>query len=302
MIQEVSLLPSESQVKPRKKKLYFSVDLEDFTYDVLRSLGLRPIVNFEALDKCYETINNFAIDHFNSKKITFFTTGTVALTHPKLLKRIANDGHEIACHYHFHDLMYQHSIQEVESNIILAREAIKEACGEYPTGFRAPAFSIENEREDIYLLLSKYFKYDSSYVLHDHEVKNGAFQNNAPFKIDGFQEFPIVTMPWLGRFNLKSGGTFFRLFNVRNIIGVLNKSLDNGYAPLIYLHPYDFLSEYEFKVSLKNYIASQNPIKGVYRYLRQFQWLGLGNRGSLEKLKTILLEFEHAGPMNQELN
>ena len=302
MIQEASLSQSENLVKSEKKKLYFSVDLEDFTFDVHRSLGLEPKVNFKALDKCYERINSFAEDHFNSKKITFFTTGTVALTYPKLLKRIADDGHEIACHYHFHDLMYQHSLQEVESNIVLAREAIKAACGEYPTGFRAPAFSIEQNRGDVYLLLSKYFKYDSSYVLHDHEIKNGAFKENIPFKIDGFQEFPIITKPWLRKFNLKSGGTFFRLFNTRNIIGVLNKSLEHGFIPLIYLHPYDFLSEYEFKVSLKTYISPQNPIKGIYKYLRQFQWLGLGNKGSFKKLKTILLEFEHAGTMNQELS
>jgi len=69
MIQEASLSQSENLVKSEKKKLYFSVDLEDFTFDVHRSLGLEPKVNFKALDKCYERINSFAEDHFNSKKI-----------------------------------------------------------------------------------------------------------------------------------------------------------------------------------------------------------------------------------------
>jgi len=302
MIQEVSLSPSESQVSTVKKQLYVSVDLEDFTYDVFRSLGLEPKVNFDALNKCYEIISHFSKVNFNEKKITFFTTGTVALTHPMLLKRIVDDGHEIACHYHFHDLMYEHSLEDIESNIILAREAIKDACGKYPTGFRAPAFSIENGREDVYLLLSRYFKYDSSYVLHDYEINNASFKDKAPFNIEGFQEFPIISLPWFKRFNLKSGGTFFRLFRTRNLIDVLNNSIEHGFTPLIYLHPYDFLSEYEFKVPLRYFLSRHNFVKGFYKYVRQFQWLGLGNASTLEKLKTILLEFEHAGPMSQELS
>ena len=88
-----------------KIPFYLSIDLEDFTFDLMRSLGIEPRVNFDALKLGYELINNFSINKLASKKITFFTTGTVAQTYPELLQEIANDGHEIACHYHYHDLM-----------------------------------------------------------------------------------------------------------------------------------------------------------------------------------------------------
>lgn len=295
--QEDFLLPSESQAKAAKKGFYLSVDLEDFTYDTYRNLKLEPKINFQALDKCYEVISDFLEKNAGSKKITFFTTGTVALTYPDLLKKISMDGHEIACHYHFHDLMNNQSINEIESNIILAREAIKSACGYYPAGFRAPAFSISRDRDDIYALLSKYFKYDSSYVINEKEMIDGSHVNKSPFNINNFKEFPIVSYSFLRKFNIKSGGTFFRVFSVSTIKKTLNKSIQRKTDPLIYLHPYDFLHEFEFKVPLKIFLSNSSFFTGIYKYLKQFQWLGLGNRQTLKKLQHILNEYDHIGPM-----
>ena len=291
------MLPSENQAKVSKKRFYLSVDLEDFTYDTHRNLGLNPEINFQALDKCYEVISKFLNENLDSKKITFFTTGAVALTHPQLLAKIALDGHEIGCHYHFHDLMQEQSIDEIELNINLAREAIKSACGSYPVGFRAPAFSISRNREDIYRLLAQYFEYDSSYVIQEKEIQDGAYMQMIPFNIHNFKEFPIVTLPWFKKFNLKSGGTFFRVFSTSKIIAVLNKSIERNCVPLIYLHPYDFLSEFEFKVPLKIFIKNKSFLSALYRYFKQFQWLSLGNKYTLQKLQAILKDFDHIGPM-----
>ena len=80
----------------------------------MRSLGLKPRVNYDALRLGYKLINDFTEAKLSSKKITFFTTGTVAKTFPELLQEISNDGHEIACHYHYHDLMYKESNDEIE--------------------------------------------------------------------------------------------------------------------------------------------------------------------------------------------
>ena len=38
--------------------------------------------------------------------------------------------------------MYTQSDSEIEENILIAKESIKDACGKEPLGFRAPAFSI----------------------------------------------------------------------------------------------------------------------------------------------------------------
>ena len=69
-------------------------------------------------------INNFLEKNFSNSKVTFFTTGTVARLAPDLLKQISNDGHEIASHYNYHDLMFKQSNNEIEKNLIEAKESI----------------------------------------------------------------------------------------------------------------------------------------------------------------------------------
>ena len=89
----------------------------------MRSIGLQPRVNYDALSLSYQLVNDFCKTNLSSKKITFFTTGTVAETYPELLKEISSDGHEISCHYHYHDLMYKQSNNEIDKNLELAKEA-----------------------------------------------------------------------------------------------------------------------------------------------------------------------------------
>lgn len=288
--------------KARKNNFFISVDLEDFTYDTYRSLNLSPVVNFTALDRSYEVINDFAKNYLDGKKITFFTTGSVAMTYPDLLKKIVLDGHEIACHYHLHDLMFSQTHQEIETNLLQAREAIKEACGKYPRGFRAPAFSINPEDEETYKLLAKYFDYDSSYVLskNDFIAKNYNYKNY-PFNVNGFTELPIITSRWLGRFNLKSGGTFFRVFSLNLIKKVLDDSIDANNIGMVYLHPYDFLYEYEFKVPFSVFRSKHSFFKALFKYLRQFQWLGLNNKSTLQKLKKLTKDYNHLGSIGSSI-
>lgn len=292
---------SQLEYQSKKNSLFLSIDLEDFTYDTYRNLGQEPLVNFEALEKSYEVINDFSKNFLDSKKITFFTTGTVALTHPMLLKRIVKEGHEIACHYHFHDMMTNQSIEEIESNLILAKKAISDACGVEPRGFRAPAFSIPNERIEIYQLLSKHFSYDSSYILNTENQSVDELNSKEPFAKKDFIELPIITYNWLKRFNIKSGGTFFRLFSLNLIKKVLKQSRKEGQIPMIYLHPYDFLYELEFKVPLRAFLKKHSIILGTYKYLRQFQWLQLNNRSTLKKLQKISAEYNHVGPIGHNL-
>lgn len=292
---------SQLEYQNKKKSFFLSVDLEDFTYDTYRSLGHEPLVNFDALEKSYEVINNFSRDFLGSKKITFFTTGTVAITHPKLLKRIVDEGHEVACHYHFHDMMTSQSTDEIEKNLILAKNAISAACGIEPKGFRAPAFSIPNERLEVYEVLSKHFSYDSSYILNIDNQSIDFLNSQHPFDKKDFIELPIITYKWLRRFNLKSGGTFFRLFSLNIIKKVLEQSIKAGQTPMIYLHPYDFLFKLEFKVPLHIFLENNSMIYGTYKYLRQFQWLRLNNKSTLKKLKKISADYDHIGPIGHNL-
>lgn len=283
--------PSENQVNKDSKPFFISIDLEDFTYDTLRNLNLDTKTNYAALDKCYEVIKNFSKNYLDSSKFTFFTTGTLAREYPELLSRITSDGHRISSHYNFHDMMYEQSDAEIEENILIAKDSIKNACGNYPLGFRAPAFSIYPDNMKTYEILSKHFVFDSSYVLN-----NKCDQNFLEiFDSNQLTEFPIFTKKLFSKFNLKSGGTYFRLFSLGQIKSVMNHNLDNGFIPQVYLHPYDFLFKREFMVDLISFISSKGIINGSSSYLRQHQWLSLRNKSTLRKLKKISHDFNHLG-------
>ena len=74
------MLPSENQAKVSKKRFYLSVDLEDFTYDTHRNLGLNPEINFQALDKCYEVISKFLNENVSFKQWIGVILGFVGAT------------------------------------------------------------------------------------------------------------------------------------------------------------------------------------------------------------------------------
>ena len=141
----------------KKIPFYLSIDFEDLAYDLLRSIGKTPKVSTEALILSYNLINEYSKKKLNNKKLTFFTTGTVARTMPDLIKQMVVDGHEVGSHYNLHDLMYKQSNYEISKNLEIAKESIFKACGKEPIGFRAPAFSITPDRLEIYDEINKFF-------------------------------------------------------------------------------------------------------------------------------------------------
>jgi len=80
----------------------------------------------------------------------------------------------------------------------------------------------------------------------------------------------------------------------------MKKNAALGFTPLIYLHPYDYLYDLEFKVEYKNFLGA-GLIDGTKRYLRQSQWLQLNNKSTLNKLIKLSEEFDHIGPMKLAL-
>ncbi len=282
------------------KGFYLSVDLEDFTFDINRSVGNNDVVNEDALWFSYRVINNFCKNNLGKQKITFFTTGAVARTVPSLLKTIHDEGHEVSSHYDFHDLMADQKISVVEKNLESAITSIEDATGVKPKGFRAPAFSIPESRYDIYSLLSRYFEYDSSLVLKSERIKSGEYKKMDIFTNDNFKEFPIIPKPYLfDNLHIKSGGTYMRLFSAQTIKSVMDFNLDEGFTPLVYMHPYDYLYDKEFWVEYDQF--SNLPfLKRINKYLRQNQWLGFGNKKTLDKIKSILKDYKHIGRMGYE--
>lgn len=193
--------------------------------------------------------------------------------------------------------MFKQDIQTIEKNILEAKDSIFQAIGEEPIGFRAPVFSIPRNRLDIFELLAKHFKYDSSYVLKLSEKDYKNYKDEVPFNIDNFLEVPVLTKKYFHpKLQMKSGGTFLRFFSKSMIKETMLHTYESGYSPLIYLHPYDYLQDREFWVGRKHFLKNLSLTNSI-KYLRQIQWIGIGNKSVFPKLEYLLDYFEHQGPM-----
>ncbi|MDP6944234.1 MAG: DUF3473 domain-containing protein, partial [Myxococcota bacterium] len=180
-------------------------------------------------------------------------------------------------------------------------EAIHKASGQRPRGFRAPAFALPDHADDIYALIDQHFDYDSSCVLRRADLETGDFRNKPPFSGVSLTEFPLVSCPLLGRrLNLRSGGTFWRLFSAKTLKRVMDYGHDAGFVPVVYLHPYDYLTGKEFWVRYRH-LENAKGFRRLKLWLRQHQWLGLGNASTLSKLDVITEHYEPIGPMGSGL-
>jgi len=102
------------------------------------------------------------LDELNLK-ITFFIVGkdTESEDNRKYLRMIADRGHDIGNHsYHHESWLQTYSYEKIEKEIREAEEAILNATGHKPTGFRGPGFSWSKDL--LKVLQSRGYKFDAS--------------------------------------------------------------------------------------------------------------------------------------------
>ncbi len=71
-------------------------------------------------------------------KATFFMVGRCVVTWPQIVKRIADEGHEVANHSWSHPLLTSLGTQGLESQLRRTHDAIVKACGIAPLLYRPP--------------------------------------------------------------------------------------------------------------------------------------------------------------------
>ena len=96
-------------------------------------------------------------------KITFFIVGkdTESEENRKYLRMITERGHEVGNHsYHHESWLQTYSYEEIQQEIVSAENAILDATGQKPIGFRGPGFSWS---KDLLKVLERQgYKYDAS--------------------------------------------------------------------------------------------------------------------------------------------
>jgi hypothetical protein len=285
----------------RRQPFYFTVDFEDIGTDMLRDFGIDMSARAreDLLWRTYQDIQGIIKATLGDRPVTFFCTGVLGLHARDLVAEIARDGHEIGCHYHFHDAVAGDSPELVERRAAEAINALQEASGTEVLGFRAPMFSIEATDVAQYQMLARRFAYDSSLIADVakgfEEEKFAAITGNGAMRL-----FPVPSVCKAGRVHHKAGGTFFKLFPLTWTQEALAGAHARRMAPVFYLHPYEFVSDGRFRLSLRQ-LKKLGPAKQAYWWLRQTQWHNVGNQGVHAKLERLASTFEHQGAMRDLL-
>ena len=279
-------------------RLFLSVDFEDLSHDLGRAFGLwqtRPL-RLKALNRAYHTIDQFLEAH-DGARATFFCTGIIADQAPELIARIAADGHEIACHYHFHDRIDEETPEAFEANLTRGLTALRRASGQPVIGFRAPQFRIPQDSPAHYNVLARHVTYDSSYLCETPEAARSFASTLAePLKLlPIFSARPAPVAP-----RMRLGGTYLKLFPRAVSASLIRKSTEAGLPPHIYLHPHEFVADGSFAFSLKE-LAPLGRAKAAYWYARQIQWHKVGNRSLHAKLSALAQQHELGGRLDQNL-
>ena len=214
---------------------------------------------------------------------TFFTLGWVAEREPALMRRIVENGHEIANHGYAHDRVHTFTPESFRADIRKARALIEDAAGAAVKGYRAPSFSIGSGNGwALEVLAEEGYAYSSSVapIRHDHygwpEAPRFPYR---PVAESDMVEVPVTTVEYAGRRMACGGGGFFRLLPY----GLSEWAIDRvnrveGEATVFYFHPWEIDPEQPvvpgapLKSRIRHYTNLDVMEAKLARLLDRFRW------------------------------
>jgi len=224
-----------------------TVDVEEY-FHATEAQNVLGQTDWASLPSRIQQQVHTTLDLFHSKnvKATFFILGWVAEKFPTLIRKIADAGHEIACHSYAHRLVYDLSPAEFRSDTLRAMNAIQDACGVSPRVYRAPSYSIT--RQSLWaleILIECGFTHDSSIVPINHDRYGIPGSTRLPHILNTpsgrIFEIPAATVELTkGRVLPIGGGGYLRLLPYRYCAAGIRRVNEHDQAPAcIYFHPWE---------------------------------------------------------------
>jgi polysaccharide deacetylase family protein (PEP-CTERM system associated) len=215
---------------------------------------------------------------------TFFVLGWVAERFPDLVREIAAAGHELACHSHWHRLIYELTPAEFREDLRRSKQAIEDAAGVSVTAFRAPSFSITGRSLwALKILVEEGFTVDSSIfpTRHDRYGIPGAKAEIHLLETPAgpITELPMTICPLPGVTLPVGGGGYFRLYPwaiTRRLLARVNHRVGRPFV--FYVHPWEVDPEQPrikggSRMShFRHYVNLRTTETKIDRLLREFRF------------------------------
>ena len=261
-------------------------DIEEWYLEkILRGGNKEKFKEFDTyLNKILEKLAELGL------KGTFFCVGGMADEFPDVVKKIAQQGHEIGCHSYRHTWLNKMTREETMEDTRKAVDALEQCIGKKVKSYRAPAFSIGEQNKWAFEILAECgIERDASVYPASRDF--GGFSNfghKTPVMIchEGItlKEFPVCTTHLLGKDFAYSGGGYFRFFPLWFVRREMAKS---DYV-MTYFHIADLTPD-------KNPIKSKQEYEDYYKerctFLarhNRYMKANLGKKHAFEKMLRLV--------------
>jgi peptidoglycan/xylan/chitin deacetylase (PgdA/CDA1 family) len=221
-----------------------SIDFEFFShtpaYRTARGEVDQTAIGLDAADFLIDVLDNA------DATATFFTVSEVANTHPEVVARFDDAGHEVGSHTHTHRHLDELSSGEQREELTRSGERLAAVVESDVTGFRAPSFRFDDGHFE--RLADTGYTYDSS-VVPCRSIPGwygGEYDLREPAPATAVDaaaprhlvELPVAVMPGLG---LPLTGTWIRFFGIRYTLLGMRWLARHDIPPVLYVHPWELV-------------------------------------------------------------
>ena len=210
---------------------------------------------------------------------TFFTLGWIAERYPSIVRRIVENGHELASHGLTHHRADSQNNRQFLDDVTRAKGILEDIGAVSVKGYRAASFSINKSNLWAFEMLERAgYRYSSSLypTRYIPEAPQFAFY---PGQGSRFIEIPVSSVRRFGLNLPCGGGGYFRLLpywlsaqSIRSVATQENRPC------IFYFHPWEIDAEQprianaSLKSRLRHYTNIKKMPVRLGRLLREFRW------------------------------
>jgi len=215
-------------------------------------------------------------------KATFFTLGWVAERFPGLVRRMVDEGHELASHGWSHVRVTEQTPAEFRADVARTKALLEDISGSEVKGYRAASYSIgEASLWALEVLGEVGYRYSSSIFPIRHDLYGMPGAPRFAFRPNGgtLLEIPVTTVAIGARNFPCAGGGWFRLLPYAVSRWALRRvnSVD-GNPAIFYFHPWEIDPDQPrqrgigWKTGFRHYLNLERMEARLKRLLRDFRW------------------------------
>ena len=261
-----------------------TVDVEDYFQVSAFESVIKP-QQWDSLPQRVAENTHKILDLFEQRQVkaTFFTLGWVAERNPQLIRRIVDNGHELASHGYQHIRVTEQTPEQFRQDLSQSRKILEDLGGVPVIGYRAASYSICGKNLwALEILAEEGYQYSSSIypVKHDlYGIPDAPRFAYHPDNAGHLLEIPISTVKIFGRNLPCGGGGFFRLYPYQVSKSAYRFINNQERQPgIFYFHPWEIdpqqprQQNLNFKTRFRHYLHLDRMESRLNQLLQDFAW------------------------------